>query len=217
MKAARQYGTLFWFGVLIWLYCAISFGSFVLINEGRLARYTPLVASHGALVMGWMTLLAVQAKLASIGRFSLHRTLGKLSAILVAAMVVVSIVVLWNFYLEFDRRGTIAADTLILANFLLLYALGLAAARRRVIDWHMRFMLMAAISMLGPAHGRSVPALSLPLEIAAAFTIGFLVLLPIAFDLLTIRKVHRATLVAMGISIAFFVAQLASFILLEGF
>ena len=216
-ELSRSYTAVFWIAVVIFLYSLASFAGFALVNPQRLARYTLLVSLHGALILGWMALLAIQARLAATGPLVRHRLFGKLSVFLVAAMVIVSFAVLVSLHLQFGRPALLVGNSLVLSNFIVLYLMALSEARKRRIDWHLRYMLVATLAMLGPAHGRFMGVIGFP-DQAAALMIPLTLLGPLlAIDLYSRRKIHKASVIAIGITLLFFAASVTSFTLLGGF
>ena len=213
----RAHKALFWIAVAIAIYAVVSFGGLALLSEGRRARYGLLVSSHGVLVLGWYVLVALQARLAASGKWAVHRILGRLSVIHVAAMVIASGFVTWHFVAEFGRRGTGAGDILILITFLILFGGALIAARRRAIEWHVRFMLGASIAMTSPAHARFLDLVGLPREATILLVVLTYLAVPIGFDLVTRRKIHRATHAVMAILFVMLVISIVAFVQLEGF
>lgn len=213
----RAHKALFWIAVAIAVYAVVSFGGLALLSEGRRARYGLLVSSHAVLVLGWYVLVALQARFAALGKWAAHRLLGRLSALHVAAMITASSFVTWHFVEEFGRRGTGAGDMLMLTTFLILYGGALLAARRRAIDWHVRFMLGASLAMTSPAHARFLDLISLPREATILLVVLTYLAVPIGFDLYTRRKIHRATYAVMAILFVLLAISVAVFVQLEGF
>lgn len=216
-EMVRSQSAILGIALLILLYAVISFGGIALAQEGRLDRYSPLIISHGALVLGWYVIVAAQASLAMRNKWSAHRLLGRLSFIHVLAMVAVSMMVTWAFVAEFGRRGTGLGDVLILATFLILYLAALVAAKRRAVDWHLRFMLAASLSMLSPAHARFLDFLGQARELTIVLVVLVYIAVPIAFDLYTRRRIHRASLVGMAVLLVMLAISVAAFVQLEGF
>lgn len=207
----------FWLFVTIWIYCVVAFGGIAIVQEGRIARYSPLVLSHGLLVMAWITVAALQAWAIDHGKLAHHRLVGRSSSFLVVLLIAVTGWVLFNFDVEFGRRGTTVGDALTLFAFLLFYGLSIVMVKRRAIDWHKRFVLMATLSLLAPAHARFLDVIGVP----RAATIGlvvFTLIVPLcALDILEHRKLHKASVTAIAIALAILIAQIYFFVTLEGF
>lgn len=159
----------------------------------------PLLHLHGLVFTSWLLLLLAQTSLVAANRVDLHRRLGVAGAALAALMVVVGTVT------AVTRAGQGAAPTGVPPLVFLAIPLGdmvmfagLAGAGlwfRRRPDLHKRLMLLATTALM------AAPIARLPFGVLQAgppafFGLAdlFLVAL-IAYDLVTRRRVHRATLV----------------------
>lgn len=143
---------------------AIVIAGFVPLYTLRLLRHDPfltlLVRAHGLLMASWIALFLIQTQLIARGRADLHRKLGMLGLALIVAMLTIGIPVLLNaaarkahgapgapFYLRL-----VAFDGV---NLLLFACLAVwAVAMRFRSGYHKRLMLLATLSLLGPAFGR---------------------------------------------------------------
>lgn len=161
---------------------------------------------HGAVMVAWIVLFAVQSWLVGRRSLALHRRLGWLSIGLVAVMVPLGFV---TNAMAIHRGATppfftpammMAADGLDICLFLGVYA---AAIRlRRNSAWHKRLMLCATILLTWPALGRLLPLRSLGLPMIIPAATALLILLALigpAFDLATRRRVHPAYLWGVGL------------------
>jgi hypothetical protein len=143
---------------------AIIIAGFVPVYTLRVRRHDPhltlLVQVHGLAMVSWIALYLVQTHLIARGRADLHRRLGALGAILIVVMLSTGIPVLLNaaarqalgaygapFYLRL-----VAFDGVNLSLFACLAAY--AVVMRSRADYHKRLMLLATLSLLGPAFGR---------------------------------------------------------------
>lgn len=130
----------------------------------RLLRHDPLltllVQAHGLVMMSWIALFVVQTQLIARGRPDLHRKLGPYGAALIVGILAIGVAVLVNaatrkahgaqgapFYLRL-----VAFDGVNLMLFACLAASAVAMRARG--DYHKRLMLLATLSLLGPAFGR---------------------------------------------------------------
>lgn len=158
------------------------------------APITPLVHLHGVVFSAWVVLFLVQTALVARRRVRLHRRLGVAGAVLGAAMIAVGL----GTAIAALRAGIAPPGMDPLVFFvvplfdILLFAAFLAAAllRRRDKEAHKRLMLLAYLAiMLAPiARLPGVFALG-PFGMLA---IDYLLLLvAIAYDLATRRRVHR--------------------------
>ncbi len=205
LSASRGDPVMVWIGMAIFAYCVISFAGAAIISEGVRARYTPLVVTHGLLVMAWIGLVPLQASLAFGSKLRRHRFYGNLSPILVAAMIIVGLPVMVLVYNEFGNKGLLFANIMFFVQFLIFYVPGIFAAKRHRVDWHRRLMLFATLSMLGPAHGRFVRLFGFGDEAGGLIGPLFLIAIPLLYDFLNERRVDRSTLILMGISVLIFV------------
>ncbi|TDK23807.1 hypothetical protein E2F46_09760 [Luteimonas aestuarii] len=162
---------------------------------------------HGIVVTAWFVLFAVQALLVAGGRTALHRRLGTFGVVLAVAVIVTSLHTMaqmptqWRLGgIDVDaRRGMVSM--VLWGNFgaLVAYAtlLSRAIAMRTQADAHKRLMLLAMFAIMSPALVRvfSLPVFAglpaVPLTMAGLLALGAIL---VAYDLLTLRRVHRQTL-----------------------
>lgn len=116
---------------------------------------------HAVVFVGWLVLFVTQNVLAERGSLALHRKLGWMGAVLVAAMVLVGCFTAYKA-IEMHRQPPFFTP----AFFLALTHVGMAAfgavvaaaiALRRDTEWHRRLMLTATVMLLEPAFGRILP------------------------------------------------------------
>jgi hypothetical protein len=166
---------------------------------GSVADLSVIVHVHGWTFFGWYMLMVVQVFLVANRRMKLHRSLGVMSVVVVAAMVLTGVVVIAvNMHLAvapdspplFRFFGQVILSTLIL--FLVFY--GLAIRHRRQAEVHKRWMLSAGAVGLGAAAFRILlgylgpTPLNVPLGIL--LTNGFIVA-GMLYDRRTLGHVHR--------------------------
>jgi hypothetical protein len=159
--------------------------------------FTPLVHLHGALFTGWVLLFIAQTALVASHRVAVHRRLGWAGTALAAAMILVGT----STAVATARRGGAPPGVDPLAFLaipifdMLLFATFVTAALvlRRNRETHKRLMLLAYISIIVAAVAR-LPGL-LPLGPLAFFGLGyFLLVVAVAYDLVSRRRVHRVYL-----------------------
>jgi hypothetical protein len=156
-----------------------------------------LVHVHGAVFVLWIFLLTVQPWLVSAQKLRWHMKLGVLSIVLLPAMSILGILTL----LDFIRRAqpddglemTLVGDLEILILFVGLTSWGLLA--RRDSTAHKRLMILGTMAIMGPAIGRW--DLGVPLSLGVIFALPLFVL---AYDLWTLRRVHRTTTIAVSLT-----------------
>ncbi len=150
-------------------YYAVSIGLAVLVFAGFARTYylkglfgvrpLPLLLHiHGAVMTLWYALFAVQVRLVAAHRIALHRKLGIAGAFLAALVAVLGTVVsLGLAKRDFLAHPDSLAVLLLLAfqlfaivlNFVILVSLAMCLRRRP--DYHKRLMVLAMLSVLGPA------------------------------------------------------------------
>ena len=163
---------------------------------------TPLVIFHGCAFTGWVVLLAVQTALVTAGRVDLHRRLGLFGAGLAALMVAVGIMTaIYAAKRGSHPPGTDSLHFLVvplfdISVFALLVFLGVRA--RRDPPAHKRLMLLSTLAILTAAVARW-PLAIMHAGPIAFFSVSDLFLLPLlAFDLATLGRIHRASLLGIG-------------------
>ena len=167
-----------------------------------------LIHLHGAAFSSWLLLLIVQTSLVASGRVDLHKRLGLLGFGLAILMIVLGILAATDSL----RRASGGAALLLdpktfyivpLGDMFLFGTLVFLAFRARFNPpAHKRLMLIATTALMIAAVARWPFAFiqKNPLWVAELCTYAFLLLL-LAYDLLTTRKVHRVTLWASALLI----------------
>jgi hypothetical protein len=161
---------------------------------------SPLVHVHAAILTAWMAVQASQPTLVAANRVDWHQRVGVVGMLVATAVPVIGILAVVGeirrppFDIEhgaLDLAFVIAAA----ADFAVLAFFGLRE-RDKDLSAHKRLMLLATISILGPAIGR--------LSFVTSPTIYYLVFaillaLVITFDIASLRKVHRATFLGIAL------------------
>lgn len=168
-------------------------------------RAPPVIHVHAALVFGWLLFLIWQASLIHRHKVAVHRRAGVAGALLCVAIVVSGVLV----GLHATRRDLAAGgDDFVLGQFvnilieMLLFGalVGAALLLRRDRESHKRLILLATISALAPAWLRLrhlFPAVPSPF-VTFSLLADSLVLVAIARDWITLRRVHPVYLWAGG-------------------
>jgi hypothetical protein len=191
------------FGGMAILLCVIVFIGFfrTFFGAGFVAAPlpSPILRVHGMVFTAWMLLLLTQAALVSARRVAWHRTLGIVAFCLPPLMIVLGVVAAID---ALGRKVTIGALdpatslALPLWNITAFAIVIFAASRaRRRPDAHKRLVVLATISLSTAALGR-FPWAQMGIPAAAGPVIGLaaLVLAVVAYDLLSLRRVHRSTM-----------------------
>jgi hypothetical protein len=153
-----------------------------------------LVHIHGALFVSWIFLLLIQNSLVAARKVKAHMTLGVLALILPPLMAIFGVLTLFD---SIRRNGTGIPGELIFVGdieelLLFLFLVGWAMLARRTPAMHKRLMTLATLALMGPAVNRwpFPPQFRLPGTILVCAGLPFFV---VAYDLITMRKLSRAT------------------------
>lgn len=196
---------LFYLGMTVAIIATIFAGfapSFYLRGEIAprvpLLPLTPLIVVHGLLFTSWALLFATQVMLVSARRVDLHRRLGTVGIVLVAAMLVVgTLVALGGVARQSGAPGVPPLSWLAIPLLdLLVFAgiVGVALYKRRTPQTHKRLMLIAMIGLLAPSIGRMPwpPGAILPVVLIGSLLVY---LAPLAiWDMATRGRLHPATI-----------------------
>lgn len=183
---------------------------------------------HGVLLTGWFVLLVTQAWLVRSGNVRVHQKLGVFAAIYSLVVVAGGLMATFNFiqraasigigldtdvaeidpglgsglsFLQF-ASGVVWANMASVALFAIFT--GTAVALRRRSDFHKRLILIGTISIMGPALARISRLEILGGEQGPFIPLAMLSLLGAIwlYDLITLKKIHKATLLASLLAIA---------------
>jgi hypothetical protein len=213
VRAHRRHRTSGWFfvGISAILFVTVLAGfapTFYLrgyVGTARLALGPPTLPVylqvHGVLLTAWFLMFLIQTAFVAAHRTDLHRRMGVASAILAAAVVIVTLLVLIRAVPRFLSNGLpealmprfalfIIGDMGSLVVFSVLVAT--AVYFRRQPEVHKRLMLLGNISIIGPAVSR-LPGVSAFPVLVLFVQLAFLIAL-IVHDLVKNRRVYRATL-----------------------
>jgi hypothetical protein len=176
----------------------IGFGqSYFLAGMVRAKLPNVLVHIHGAVFVAWIFLLVVQNGLVAVRKIRWHIALGVLGCILPPLMVVLGVLTLFD---SIRRAGVDIPAGLLLAGDLeelALFAVLIAWAMivRRTPAAHKRLMILSTLAIIGPAVNRFPfsDAMRLPGTILVVLGLPLLV---VAYDVWTLRRVHRTTVIA---------------------
>ena len=177
----------------------------------------PLIHVHGALLFGWLLFLIAQTSLIQSRGVRLHRRLGLLGACLCVAIMVSGVLVgLFATRRDLAAGGgsfVLGQFVNVLIEMLLFGALvGAAIALRRDGESHKRLILLATISLLGPAWLRFrhlFPQVENPFLVFSLIADSVL-LVAIVRDVLAYRRVHPVYLWAGGAMVTVHMIELAA-------
>jgi hypothetical protein len=166
----------------------------------------PLLHLHGLIFTSWVVLFIVQTTLVAAKRVNTHRRLGIAGGVIASLMIIVGVT---TAIIRASQGATPPGGPppevflVVPLGDMLVFAILVGAGFyfRRQPDMHKRLMILATIGILAAAVAR------LPFSIMQAGPLAFfgltdLFIVPvIIFDLVTLRRVHRATMLAAGLII----------------
>jgi hypothetical protein len=157
-----------------------------------------IIHLHAAAFICWILLLITQASLVTSGRIDIHRRLGIAGFLLACAMLILGILAATDSLVR--EAGPVGRDAkffyiIPLSNILVFAVLTFFAFRTRFNPAaHKRLILIATMGLLVAAIARwPFATVHKRPAIASLFSYIFLVLM-VAYDLWSTRKVHPATL-----------------------
>lgn len=165
------------------------------------APLMPLLHVHGLVFTSWLVLFVTQTTLVAAHRTDIHRKLGIAGGVIATLMVLIGS----TTAIIRAKQGATPIPQVSPLSFLAIplgdmfvFAVLISAGFyfRRRPDVHKRLMLLATIAILDAAIAR------LPFSIMKAGPPAFfgltdvLILVCVAYDLFTLKRVHRATLLA---------------------
>jgi hypothetical protein len=195
-----------------WFYISMSIAAVITVFAGFAPTYylrpyfntgplMPLLHLHGLVFTSWLVLFLVQTTLVAAHRTDIHRRLGILGGVIAVLMIVIgaTTAVIRASQGATPLPSVSALSFLVvplgdISVFAILVGAGLYYRRRP--DVHKRLMLLATISILAAAIAR------LPFAIMQAGPPAFFgltdlfIVVCVLYDLFTLKRVHRATVLA---------------------
>ena len=170
---------------------------------------------HGVIFMSWLGLYLAQHLSMASGNKALHVRLGKLSYIMIPAMVAAGTLIMITVAQRTGGPFFFHVSEFLWSNLALVWLFGGLAfwslKSRRYTGWHRRLMLCAMAILTGPGLGRLLP---LPLMIPHAWTITTVstMIFPVIGIIVDWRKngrVHPAYFWGLGLYVVVFLATVA--------
>ncbi len=159
---------------------------------------TPLLRLHGAVMTAWLALLVTQTTFIAARRIAWHRRLGIVGAGLAAALIVLA----GYTAIMRARQGLLGGGMLpplqflaipLMSMLVLPVLIGAAIYFRKRSDYHKRLIMLANVEFVTPAAARLMIMAGLGPPVGFALCDLF-VLAIVARDLVTLRRIHPATL-----------------------
>ena len=196
-----------------WFYIGMSIAVVITVFAGFAPTYylrpyftpgplIPLLHLHGVVFTSWILLFVIQTSLVAAHRTDIHRRLGILGGVIAVLMIVIGT----TTAIIRAKLGVSPVPGVPLLSFLVIplgdmfvfaILVGLGFYYRRRPDVHKRLMLIATISILAAAIARLPFAFIQQTGPLAFFglTDAFVVVC-LLYDLVTLRRIHRASALA---------------------
>ncbi len=197
----------FYLALSVWMVVIIVVGFWPTYFQPLLAgtlELEPIVEIHAVVYLGWMVLFVTQTLLVLNRRLNWHRKLGWFAVGYAALMVAVVITALAIRFSGLHAAGEVreAHRSLIISSVdLLLFSgfLTAAIACRKKAQIHKRLIIVATVVLMGPAAGRITFLTAPPLVMAVMVSP---ILIGMAFDLATRRRVHAVYVIGLIVHLA---------------
>jgi hypothetical protein len=209
----RRFDHIFFSGVAVLMLATVFVGfapSYYLAGVFRAPLPSPIIHLHGAVFSCWILLLITQTSLVSASRVDVHRRLGIAGFLLACLMIVVGVLAATDSLVH--ERGPVGRDPkffyIVPVTDMLIFAVLIFQAFRQRSNSaaHKRLILVATVAlMIAPIARFPLTLVHRNVVIATLSTYIFLLML-VAYDLWSTRKIHRATLWASAFLI--FVEQI---------
>jgi hypothetical protein len=201
-----------------WFYISMSVAAVITVFAGFSRTYylrpyfntaplMPLLHLHGLVFTSWLALFLIQTTLVAAHRTDIHRRLGILGGVIAGLMILIGPT---TAVIRASQGATPVPDVSPLSFlvvplgdiFVFAILVGAGFYYRRRADVHKRLMLLATISILAAAIAR------LPFAIMQAGPPAFFgltdvfVVACLLYDLITLKRIHRATALAALLIVA---------------
>lgn len=197
---------LYYTGLATLLFVVLAFGFVASVQPERIARYyKPFVTIHILTSMGWLVLFTWQSKLILSNKLNRHKQNKKIAVILV---VIATIIGIYITYLWGDSRRLMgeSRDILVFAS---LFFASIGLVNKGKTQAHKRLMLIAMLNLVAPAWTRVGFIFDWTPPVLVLAMILSWIIVPLAYDISTIRKIHRATIAGILVTIVSFAIVVA--------
>jgi len=200
-KERRQAERRFFVAMALLIVASVFLGfakSYFLAGMFRAHLPSLIIHIHGAVFTSWILLLIVQTSLVSAGRVDIHRRLGGFGFCLAPLMIVMGSLAATDLLVRNDAAMGVDAKTFYAASLgdMFIFATLIFFAFRERLNpaAHKRLILIATITLLGAAINRWPFSLILVHPILINLIDDAFLLPLIAYDLWSMRRIHRATI-----------------------
>jgi hypothetical protein len=197
----RRYDHLFFSGMALLIMLTVFVGfahTYYLAGIFRASLPSTIIHIHGAAFSCWILLLVTQTSLVSAGRVDIHRRLGIAGFLLACLMVILGVLAATDALAR--QTGPGGSDPqffyiIPLTDMLIFAVLIFSAFRARFNPpSHKRLVLIGTVALMIAALARwPIAFLYMRAPVATFVSYAFLLML-VAYDLWSTRKVHRVTI-----------------------
>ena len=149
--------------------------------------------------------ISYQSWLILKGRIDKHKNNLKIGAILVIITTVFSIIITY----QWGSAQRFIGESRDVLCFAILFFASIWAVNKGKPETHKRFMLMALLNLIIPATTRVKFIFDLSDQFFVLVPVLIWILIPIAFDVITIRKIHKATIIGIIFTFVSFILMIA--------
>lgn len=197
---------IYYTGIMAIIFVILAFGIAAMLQPHRIERYfKPFVIIHIILSMGWLILFIHQSRLAQKGQLDKHRKNVNLATILVVFSTIIAVYITYAWG-DFQRLIGESRDILI---FAILFFASIWAVKKGKPETHKRLLLIALMNLIGPAFARVWSIFDWPRETIVFTLLLTWIIVPVSYDVVTIRKIHKATYIGIGFTLLSFIIMLA--------
>ncbi|GAA4279982.1 hypothetical protein [Gaetbulibacter aestuarii] len=207
IKVKQQSKLMWYISIAALTFVILAFGSLSMVDTDRLERYLkPFVVIHILSALGWLMLFSYQSWLITKRRLEKHRSNLRLATILVVITTIFSIVITY----QWGSAQRFVGESRDVLCFAILFFASIWAVNRGKQETHKRLMLMALLNLIVPATTRVKFLFDLTDGFMLLITVLIWILVPILYDLVTLRKIHKATILGIVFTILSFVLMIAT-------
>jgi hypothetical protein len=195
-------------GMLYLIIAAIGFTPSYQAHFAGVYHIFPIAHIHGALMAIFLLLFVAQSYLVASGNITLHRKIGAASLVLAPLA--------WISMLLATRRPLVAevlpvdhflfdvllVQLMLIVLFPVLFTWAIRARRNPAIHKRVMVFLIVVILQVAIDRMRWLPTFHLPKHFGSDIYVYLLLLPLLVFDLITLGRIHKATLICLAILLA---------------
>jgi len=205
-RIGKRWDRLFFGGMVLLMLATVAVGfahTYYMAGVFAAPLRSRVLQVHGAVFSLWMILLLVQATLVASGQVRIHRRLGVAGVFIAAGVVVLGVLAAGDSLAHQGPQAPAAILSFAITPFtdMLVFAIlaGAAFALRKKPAAHKRLILFATIAMMRAALFRWPFPFLYHNQVRALLASYVFVLMVVAYDLWSERRVRRATMWAVAL------------------